>query len=561
MSAIKDKKDEPTLLERMLEARGQEWTKWSEFVTARELVEEEFEVRLASDNKPTAEEIEAFKEGRTAYRAEADQLRAAVTDWDKRISDQETVERERDAAAEGSKKSLSVEIVSEPKTYERYKAKGEFGISYYRDLASQVDGVAIQGSNRDEARERLNRHANEMSVELPKRAKAREARANRQIEDAEGANRVAQYGSDPFHRGNVRNTVDLGIGPSLFRNEQRAEPNLTQGQGGYFVPPLWLIDDYIPGLRAHLIAAGLPRQMDLPEGTDTINIPKLSTLTTVGYQQMNNAGLPSQDWSDTSVQANVKTIGGYSDVAIQLLEQSPHQIVDEVVTTDLMAAYNTFLDAQVIAGDGLNTSSLNGGHILGIYPSTNWASTNGVTYTASSPAAYTFPQVFGAMASQIAKTRFDASNLKFVVHGRRWFWYSTGLDGNDRPLGETMAGGRFNINAALQNDIQAEGLVGTLPFLADVPVYIDNNIPTNDNAGTPLTGTDDVAIGALWDDVWLFKSDLRTNVYREILSGSLGVRFQLYNYAAMLVRYGQSLAVATGTGFSAPAGTVTSVLF
>jgi hypothetical protein len=556
-----EKTKEPTLLERMHESRGKDWTAWSDFVTAREKVEQDFEARVASDSKPTAEEVTLFTEGRAAYQAQAAQLRAAVTDWDARISDQETIERERDAAAEGSKQSLSVSIEHEPKTYERFKALGENGISYYRDLAAQVDGLAIQGANKDEARKRLDRHADEMSKEAPKRAKAARERAAKQVEDADRAN-LMRYDSDPFKRGNVRNTVDLGIGPSLFGAEQRAEPNLTQGQGGYFVPPLWLIDDYIPYLRAHRVAAGLPRQMDLPEGTDTINIPKLANPTVVGYQQMNNAGLPSQDWTDTSVTANVKTIGGYSDVAIQLLEQSPHQIVDEVVTTDLMAAYNTFLDAQVIAGDGLNTGSLNGGHILGLYPTTNWSSTNAITYTASSPAPYTFPMVFGAMASQISRTRFDASNLKFVLHGRRWFWYSTGLDSNDRPLGETDAGGPFNIAAAIDAGLHAEGLVGMLPSVANAPVYIDMNIPTNDNAGTPLTGTDDIAIGALWDDVWLFEGALRTNVYREILSGSLGVRFQLYNYAAMLVRYGQSLAVATGTGFSAPASASTSsVLF
>lgn len=290
-------------------------------------------------------------------------------------------------------------------------------------------------------------------------------------------------------------------------------------------------------------------------------MPKLANLTSVGYQQMNNAGLPSSQWSDTSVQANVKTVGGYSDVPIQLLEQSPHQIVDEVVTTDLMAAYDKFEDAQVIGGDGLNASSLNGGHLLGLYPSTNWPSTNTVTYTASSPAPYTFPQVPGAMASQIAGTRFDIQNFKIVLHERRWFWWTTGVDANDRPLGETVRGGPFLLQAALEAGLQAEGLVGVLPFLSDAPVYIDNNIPTNDNNGTPLTGTNDIALAALWDDVWLFKGPMHTNVYREVLSGSLGVRFQLYRYLAMLVRYGQSLAIASGTGFSAPTGTTTSVVF
>ena len=53
---------------------------------------------------------------------------------------------------------------------------------------------------------------------------------------------------------------------------------------------------------------------------------------------------------------------------------------------------------------------------------------------------------------------------------------------------------------------------------------------------------------------WLFQGALRTDVFREVLSSSLGVRFQIRNYAAFLLRYGQSFAIATGTGFAAPTG-------
>lgn len=547
-------KTEPTLLERLQASRQIAFDKWEEFIAAREKVEEAFELRMASESKPTDAEVKAHAESRVAYRAQADLLEAEVKEWDLRIADQHKIEEARAAAAKANENKGGAVIGREPRTYERHGAVGEKGVSYYRDLAALlVPGVTFQGTNKSEAAERLARHAKELEVELPKRAKAKVENAQRQFEEAEGRGMRRDLPFNPFHRGQVDNPF-----------EQRVEPNLTQGQGGYFVPPLWLVDEFIPGLRAHRIAAGLARQMDLPPGTDSINIPKLSTLTTVGYQQANNAGLPSQDWTDTSVQANVKTVGGYSDVAIQLLEQSPNRIVDEVVTMDLMAAYNTFLDQQVIAGDGVNASGLNGGHLLGIYPSTNWSSTTTVTYTNSTPAAWSFPAVLGAMASQIAKNRYDAQNFKIVLHGRRWFWYSTGLDANDRPLGETMGGGRFDINAALEAGLQAEGLVGTLPFLADAPVYIDDNIPTNDaGSGTGSGGSDDVAIAALWDDVWLFNGDLRTNVYNEILSATLGVRFQLYNYHALLVRYGQSLCVASGTGFAAPTGPTnyTSILF
>jgi HK97 family phage major capsid protein len=543
---------EPTLLDRLSERRQVAFDAWAKFVEEREATETAFETRMASDeDKPTEDEIAALTEGRTAYRAQADQLDAEVKDFDRRIADQKAIELRRKEAADaarGKDTEPTVVINREPLMYEREKGMGSNGISYWRDIAATlVPGVTFQGTTKSDAEARLFRHRDEMAVELPKRMKAKVASAQRQVAKAEGG----ELRYDPFHRGQVHNPF-----------EQRVEPNLTQGQGGYFVPPLWLVEQFIPGLRAHLVAAALCRQMDLPTGTDSINIPKLANLTTVGYQQANNSGLPSTDWSDTAVQANVKTIGGYSDVALQLLEQSPNEIVDEVVTTDLMAAYNTFLDLQVLAGDGVSTSVLNGGHLQGIYSSAGasaWSGYNGITYTDGSPAGWKFPSVLGAMASQIGRTRFDTTNFRTVLHGRRWFWYSTSVDANDRPLGETVSGGRYNIAAAIESGIQPEGLVGSMPSIADTPVYIDDNVPTTDTAGG---GTlQDIAISALWDDLWLFQGDLRTDVFREVLSGSLGVRFRLYNYAAFLARYGQSIAIGSGSGFSAPTGAVSSIVF
>ena len=112
-----------------------------------------------------------------------------------------------------------------------------------------------------------------MEVEIPKRIEAAAKRAQEKVALAESRGKSDQPLYDPFHRGAVYNPV-----------EKRVEPNRTDGYGGYFIPPLWLPEQYIPGLRAHLVAAGLCRQLDLPAGTDSINIPKLSTLTSVGYQ-------------------------------------------------------------------------------------------------------------------------------------------------------------------------------------------------------------------------------------------------------------------------------------
>lgn len=534
---------EPTLLDKLHEQREARVTSWSELITQRETARGEFEARTTSDSAPTDEEREAFATDEATFRSESDQRETEIREFDQRIKDQNEIVRRRQEAAESHRGTP--EITREPLTYQRASGMGANGVSYYRDLAAAlVPGVTFQTTGQSDAQARLNRHAAEMAVELPKRAKSREGRAYSQVQEAErGA-----LASDPFHRGRVANPF-----------EYRVEPSRADGNGGFFVPPLWLEDDFIPQLVAGLVAAALCRQMDLPPGTDSINIPAVATGTAVGYQVADNAGVVSQDWTDSAVTANVKTIAGQSDVALQLLEQSPHGLVDEVITMNLMQQYNAFLDQQVIAGDGLNASQLNSGHLKGLYPASNWTNTNSVTWTASSPAAFTFPTVLGAMASQIAKNRFDLANLKFVMHGRRWFWYATGPDANDRPLVSSSDFGPWNVPALMNAPAPAQGFAGRTNFGAEV--YVDDNIPINDNAGTPLTGADDVVIGALWDDLWLFQGDLRTNVYREVLSGTLGVRFQVYNYAAFLTRYGQSIAVATGTGLSAPQGAVSSLLY
>lgn len=544
---------EPTHLDKLRDKRNALTEDWAKLISDRVEARGPFNERVKTDEysklsqEERDKEIDAFRDAEAAFVAESDRREAEIKDLDEEIRRHEDIARRRNDAARAAAGSPQVTIEREALLYRSDNTRGEDGLSYYRDLALvHGPGITLRtGGTRDHAQKRLIQHAEQMDVEMPKRAKLAEARARAQFEKAETE---FLMGHRDRRVDKVLQEIRGGISYNPF--ESRVTPNTADGQGGYFVPPLWLVDEFIPGLRAHLVLAALCRQMDLPAGTNSINIPKLANLTTVGYQQLNNSGLPSADWTDTFVQANVKTIGGYSDVALQLLEQSPLNIVDEVITRDLMAARDKFLDGEVIAGDGVGTATLNGGHLMGIYPYTNWGANN-VTYTDGSPApAHMAPGVFGPMASKIARTRFDAQNFKVVMHGRRWFYYSTGLDVNGRPLGETAAGGRFNVQAAQESGLQAEGLVGSLPYLADAPVYIDDNIPTADTTGGG-TGQD-VAIAGLFDDAWLFNSPLRTDVFREVLSSNLGVRFRAYNYGAFLIRYGQSFAVATGSGFAAP---------
>ncbi len=543
--------DQVLLVDQLRALRDTKLVEQESELTARDKPRSDFEARKATfdarADKDTDEAKAELKIDQDAFDAtersfdSAFDLRAnEIQTLTRRIAEEEAREEGRKAAERASRGTVSVR---EPAVYRKDNAH-EF--SYFRDLCHTQGAISgAIGGNAAEAIDRLQRHGKDSEVWLQRRSQEREKRSNEQIDNAERAFR------NSFVSGVKRGSFDA----SPF--ERRVNPNLAQGQGGYFVPPEWLIDEFIPYLRAGRVAAGLCRQMDLPEGTDSINIPKVSTPTLVAPQNSNNAAVASQDVQDSAVQANVKTLAGQEDVAIQLIEQSPGQIFDRVVMEDLIADYNRLVDRMVIFGSGTNTTALNAGQIQGIYPSTNWT-TNTVTWTSASPLGQSFNQVLAAMASKAAYNRFDLSNFHYVMHPRRWFWFASQLDGSlglsGRPLVNNADFGPFNIDAINTDPTPYEGLAGKVPFGPNV--YLDANVPTNDNGSGSQTGSDDIAIGAKWDDLWLFEGDLRTRVLPEVLSGTLEVRFQVYNYLAFLVRYGTAISIGQGSGFAAPVGSI-----
>ena len=546
--------EQVTLLDQMRSLRKEKVDALAELVTSREAPRAEhnkrheaFEKRSdASDEEKAVEKAaeDAFDAAERAHDSAFEKLEAEVKTLDRRIKEQRAIETARKEAAKNSR-GINIHV-DEPQTYRKDNAN-EF--SYFRDLChtDPFTAGAMHG-NSAAAIDRLNRHKVDVEEWTKNRRQERQRNAERQVEQAERDFRNSFVSLE----GRARRG---GFDASPF--EYRVNPNRTDGQGGYFVPPLWLIDEYIPYLRAGRVAAGLCKQMELPEGTDSINIPKLNVPTLVAPQNSDTSAVASQDYTDTSVQANVKTLAGQEDVAIQLIEQSPGQIVDRVVMQDLIADYNRLVDRMVIYGSGQNTTSLNAGQIQGIYPSTNWTS-NVVTWTSSSPLATSFNQVLGAAVSKASYNRYDLSNFHFLMHPRRWFWFATQTDGSlglsGRPLVGDAPFGPYNSSALEMDPTPAEGLAGRVPFGPNV--YIDGNVPTNDNGSGVQSGTYDVAFGAKWDDLWLFEGDLRTRVLPEVLSGTLEIRFQVYNYLAFLVRYGQSISQAQGSGFAAPVGSI-----
>ena len=307
----------------------------------------------------------------------------------------------------------------------------------------------------------------------------------------------------------------------------------VDGQGGYAVPPAWLMDQYIELARPGRAFANLVQRQSLPGGTDSINIPKLLTGTATGVQTADNTPVVDVDLTDTFINAPVRTIAGAQGVSIQLIDQSPIAF-DDVVFRDLVAAHAATTDQQVISGTGLN------GQVLGV------DATPGILTVPA--AAVTIQGVYSAIANAVQTvhtTRFLPPEV-IVMHPRRWGWFLSLLDTQQRPLFLPSTNNPMNAGGIL-TDVASQQVVGQMHGL---PVVTDPNISTTAGVGT-AAGTNDVIYVLRASDLVLWESGVRARVLPETKAQNLTVLLQIYNYLAFSAgRYPQ--AVVEITGLTAP---------
>jgi HK97 family phage major capsid protein len=426
--------------------------------------------------------------------------RKAIKEVDERIIEFAEEEMRAREAAEAAGRILhdgTVHVRREPMTYERHNRSQ----SYFRDL-----GLAHVGGD-EEARQRLRSHRTEMDVELPKLEARREAAMQRALDDLSIGER----------RGGV----------------ERRDITRTDGAGGEFVPPLWLIEEFGEFARAGRAFADRCRQIPLPAGTDSINVPRITTGTAVAAQTADNAAVQETDLVTSSANGPVRTVAGQQDIALQLLEQSPI-VFDELIFSDLTADYNAKLDLQTINGSGA-AGQHTGALVL--------AGTNAVTYTDASPTvSELFPK--GADGVQQVATNRKLPPNCVVMHPRRWFWMTAALDANGRPLVVPTVNGAY-MAQGVALDVLAEGPVG---FWHGLPVYLDANMPI-----TLGVGAEDAILIVRGPDLLLFEGGIKTRALPEVLSGNLTVRLQVYAYSAFIPgRQPTAISKINGTGLTTP---------
>jgi HK97 family phage major capsid protein len=304
----------------------------------------------------------------------------------------------------------------------------------------------------------------------------------------------------------------------------------VDGQGGYAVPPAWLMNQYIELARPGRAFANLVQRQPLPGGTDSINIPKLLTGTSVGVQVADNSTVDDVDLTDTFINAPVRTIAGQQGVAIQLIDQSPIAF-DDVVFRDLVAAHAAATDQQVLSGSGV------AGQVLGV----NF--TPGI-YTISVDAV-SIQGVYSSIANaiQTVHTNRYLPPEVIVMHPRRWGWFLSLLDTTDRPLFLPAANSPMNVGGVL-TDVASQQVVGNMHGL---PVVTDPNITISNGDESGATGDEDIIYVLRASDLVLWESGIRARVLPETKAYNLTVLLQIYNYLAFsAARYPQSVVEIVG---------------
>lgn len=307
--------------------------------------------------------------------------------------------------------------------------------------------------------------------------------------------------------------------------------------GGTFVPPLWVLSEFVGIQRAGRATADLARQMVLPSGTDSINIPTLTTGTVTDVQATENSAATTRDLVSSSTTADVTTVAGTYDFSLQLLEQSALSGGwDSLVYGDLLADYNRKLDTLVLDGTAANNQP------PGIY---KVAGTTVYASSLSSTSAQA--QIYAGVAdaiNRVSTTRYGIPEV-IVMHPRRWFWLVSRLDSNNRPFIVPDAQAGQNMLASFGITTH-QGVVGTMLGL---PVVIDANVSTS--AGT---SEDRIAVWKASDAI-LMEGTPKFEVFRSVLGATtdtLTARARFYNYAAFNSRYTTATAVVGGTALSAP---------
>ena len=120
------------------------------------------------------------------------------------------------------------------------------------------------------------------------------------------------------------------------------------------VPPAFLIDAAVAKAQAGRPTANAVRNLPLTESGMTVNLSRVTTSSSAAVQEEGGA-VSETTVDDTLMTADVVTIAGMQDFSAQALARGIG--VDQLLIEDLTMSYATALDSNIINGDGTSGAS------------------------------------------------------------------------------------------------------------------------------------------------------------------------------------------------------------
>lgn len=471
----------------------------------RDALQAELDALVAA---PTAETREAAAKGKFTPEEEVRfaEITTELPAIDERLNTLMAAEDAKNKIAEarnrfGMGDGTDVHVTSNEKTYRKGGPN-----QYFADMAA-LGTMGASGAYYG-AVQRLQRHATEVEMDARDNPNTRQAQALRQTEGR------------------------------IMGDEAQVRTGLTTavGAGGTFLPPAYLLDDFIAYPRQTRVLADLVRKMDLPRGPMSINIPKITAPTLVNSQTTQNTAITEQDLTDAYVTAPVNTLAGQQTISLQAIEQSAVPY-DDIVFADLQMARELNVETQTVNGSGSSNQ------FTGLL---NTSGVNAVTYTDASPTSSELWGFLGQAKAKVYDGIFRAADF-ILMTPDRFAWLESSVDSSGRPLVLPVTVGMLNaLGSTTGSLVNGPTPVG---MLLSLPVYVTAVIPTNLGGGT---NQDEVIVGSA-KDYFLWESPPVARALPQTLGNTLSVLLQVYEYAAFMPnRLPTATTIVSGTGLVTP---------
>jgi hypothetical protein len=308
--------------------------------------------------------------------------------------------------------------------------------------------------------------------------------------------------------------------------EERVERrDVTSANFAGLVVPQFLIDLAAPLARAGRPVADRARKHQLPDAGLTLSISKVTTGSSVDTQT-EGSSVSETNMDDTKLDISVVTIAGQQTVSRQALERGTG--VDMIVMGDLISAYHTKLDSNLVA-ELLSSAG------------------QSVTYTDASP---TVAEIYPKLADAVQKvqTTFFAGPNAIIMHPRRLAWFMSSLDTTNRPL---VVPAPRSLNGVGAGEGSAQ--YGNSGYeIMGLPIITDANVSTAQGSGT---NEDTIYVGNL-QELHLWEQGNGEPMYLRFdqpKAAELDILAVVYGYAAYTAnRYANAWAKIGGTGLVTP---------